>query len=166
MRFSTLQRRVKRCEQVLAVRMADTQDSWGVLSQVWRSGWSPLRIVIAGLAGGFVAGKLEIPGKVNGVRWVQMIGSVSNLVASGQAAVASAMATYAASTAGDAASQADEAADKADAVADGRSVPAGSRAAAAAAAASPAAKPAPAHDRHAPHGGPRPAEAATELSER
>lgn len=164
MRFSTLQRRVKRCEQVLAVRMADTEDSWGVLSQAWRSGWSPLRIVIAGLAGGFVVGKLEIPGKVNGVRWVQMIGSLSNLVASGQAAVASAMATYAASTAGDAATQADEAADKADAVADGRPVPASSRTAAAAAAPS-AAKPAPARDKHDPHG-PRPAEAATELSER
>jgi len=167
MRFSTLQRRVKRCEQVLAVRMADTQDNWGVLSQAWRSGWSPLRIVIAGLAGGFVVGKLEIPGKVNGVRWVQMIGSVSNLVASGQAAFASAMAAHAASTADDAATQADEAADKAGAAAaDGRPTPAEARAAAAAAAARPATSPLSTRSGNDDGNGPRPAEAATELSER
>lgn len=166
MRFSTLQRRVKRCEQVLAVRMADTQDNWGVLAQAWRNGWSPLRIIIAGLAGGFVVGKLEIPGKVNGVRWVQMIGSVSNLVASGQAAFASAMAAHAASTADDAATQADEAADKADAAAGGRPTPAAARGAVAAGSARSAAPPRSARSGNEDGYGPRPAEAATELSER
>ncbi|HAL21287.1 MAG TPA: protein sip-5, partial [Stenotrophomonas sp.] len=113
MKFGALQRRVKRCEQVVAVRMAETQDNWGVLSQVWRRGWSPLRIVVVGLAGGFVAGKLEVPGKVNGARWLQMIGSVSNLMASGQAAFAAAMAAHAADTADEAAETADAAADTA-----------------------------------------------------
>jgi len=164
MRFSTLQRRVTRCEQVVAVRLADTQDNWTMLGDAWRKGWSPLRIIIAGLAGGFVAGKLEVPGKVNGVRWVQMIGSVSNLVASGQAALASMMAAHAAGTADDAASQADAAAAKVDD--------------ATAPAARTDARPAGATlDRPAPSvaartreasdpNGPRPAEAATELSER
>jgi len=82
MKFGALQRRVKRCEQVMAVRLGETQDHWNVLSQVWRQGWSPLRIVVVGLAGGFIAGKLEVPGKVNGARWLQMVGSVSSLFTS------------------------------------------------------------------------------------
>lgn len=173
MKFSVLRSRVKRCEQVVAVRLVDTQDHWGVLSQVWRSGWSPLRIIVAGVASGFVVGKLEIPGKVNGARWLQMVGSVSNLLASGQAAFASAMAAHAAGAADDAAEQADAAADKVDdAVNPGASAAAAGAAAGAAAAAAAASPPrAPAQaglGRQDPDDsiGPRPAEAATELSER
>ncbi|KRG75653.1 protein sip-5 [Stenotrophomonas chelatiphaga] len=173
MKFSVLRSRVKRCEQVVAVRLVDTQDHWGVLSQVWRSGWSPLRIIVAGVASGFVVGKLEIPGKVNGARWLQMVGSVSNLLASGQAAFASAMAAHAAGTADDAAEQADAAADKVDdAVNPGATAAAAGAAAGAAAAAAAASPPrAPAQaglGRQDPDDsiGPRPAEAATELSER
>jgi len=136
MKFGALQRRVKRCEQVMAVRIGETQDNWGVLSQVWRQGWSPLRIVLVGLAGGFIAGKLEVPGKVNGARWLQMVGSVSSLFASAQAAFATVVAAQAAETADDAADQADAATEQ----------------------------PAPSVDTELR--GPRPAEAATEMSER
>lgn len=157
MKFGALQRRVKRCEQVVAVRMAETQDNWGVLSQVWRRGWSPLRIVVVGLAGGFVAGKLEVPGKVNGARWLQMIGSVSNLMASGQAAFAAAMAAHAADTADEAAETADAAADTAADTAAGQAAPRPA----------PAAAPAPAAPRAAEElRVPQPAEAATDVSER
>ncbi|WP_312708470.1 protein sip-5 [Stenotrophomonas sp.] len=157
MKFGALQRRVKRCEQVVAVRMAETQDNWGVLSQVWRRGWSPLRIVVVGLAGGFVAGKLEVPGKVNGARWLQMIGSVSNLMASGQAAFAAAMAAHAADTADEAAETADAAADTAADTAAGQAT---SRPA-------PAAAPGAAAPRAADElRVPQPAEAATDVSER
>ncbi|MDX3931421.1 MAG: protein sip-5 [Stenotrophomonas sp.] len=170
MKFSVLRSRVKRCEQVVAVRLADTQDNWGVLSQVWRSGWSPLRIIIAGVASGFVVGKLEVPGKINGARWLQMIGSVSNLLASGQAAFASAMAAHAAGAADDAAEQADAAADKVDdAVNPGAAAAAGAAAGAAAAASvqrSPAPQAGPGRQQPQDANGPRPAEAATELSER
>ncbi len=165
MKFSTLRSRVKRCEQVVAVRLVDTQDNWGVLSQVWRSGWSPLRIIVAGVASGFVAGKLEIPGKVSGARWLQMVGSVSNLVASGQAAFASAMAAHAAGTADDAAEQADAAAEKVDDAVN----PAAAGAAAGAAAAArnaPRTETAGVSQERDAGTGPRPAEAATELSER
>ncbi|HCR34368.1 MAG TPA: protein sip-5 [Stenotrophomonas sp.] len=148
MKFGALQRRVKRCEQVMAVRMAETEDSWTVLSQVWRQGWSPLRIITVGLAGGFLAGKLELPGKVNGARWLQMIGSVSNLFASGQAAFAAAMAAHAADTADEAADQADEAAEQM----------------APQAAARPAPRPAAAPEPELRE--PQPAEAATDVSER
>ena len=148
MKFGALQRRVKRCEQVMAVRMAETEDNWTVLSQVWRQGWSPLRIITVGLAGGFLAGKLEVPGKVNGARWLQMIGSVSNLFASGQAAFAAAMAAHAAETADEAADQADEAAEQM----------------APQAAARPAPRPAAAPEPELRE--PQPAEAATDVSER
>ncbi|NIJ70533.1 protein sip-5 [Xanthomonas sp. 60] len=157
MRFSALQRRVKRAEQVVVVRMDDTQHNWSQLGQAWQTGWTPLRIVVAGLAGGFVAGKLELPGKLNGARWLQMITSVSNLFTGAQAAFASAMAAHAAGTAEDAANQADAAATKAD------------DAATTVAAQDPIASAAASH-RDMPRGpsgaGPRPAEAATELSER
>ncbi|KAF1013552.1 MAG: hypothetical protein GAK31_03702 [Stenotrophomonas maltophilia] len=145
MKFGALQRRVKSCEQVVAVRLGETQDSWTTLSQAWRRGWSPLRIVVVGLASGFVVGKLEVPGKVNGARWLQMVGSVCNLFASAQAAFATAMAAQAAGDADDAADEADDAA-----------------VSAAAAAAAHTAGPAPEPYATAP----RPAEAATELSER
>lgn len=149
MKFGALQRRVKRCEQVVTVRMDETQGNWGVLSQVWRQGWSPLRIVVVGVAGGFIAGKLEVPGKVNGARWLQMVGSVSNLFASGQAAFAAAMAAHAADSADDAAEEADDAAGQV------------------AAAATPARPARQAADlREDDVLGPRPAEAATEISER
>lgn len=116
-------------------------------------GWSPLRIVVVGLAGGFIAGKLEVPEQVNGARWLQMVGSVSNLFASAQAAFATAMAAQAAATADDAAEEADDASEQAQATASA----AGARPAPA-----PRSVPEPEPDLR----GPRPAEAATELSER
>lgn len=164
MKFSTLRSRVERCEQVVAVRLIDTQDNWGVLSQAWRSGWSPLRIIVAGVASGFVAGKLELPGKVSGARWLQMVGSVSNLVASGQAAFASAMAAHAAGTADEAAEQADAAAEKVDDAVNPTATAATGAAAGASSAPRTAAGGIP-QERNAGTR-PRPAEAATELSER
>ena len=90
MKFEALRHRVKRAEKVVSIRVDETQCNWFTLSQAWREGWTPLRIVSVGLVGGFIAGKLE-PGKTrfHGARWLQMIGSVSNLMASAQAAFAS-----------------------------------------------------------------------------
>lgn len=157
MNFEALRQRVQRAELVVAVRVEKTRGSWFTLSTVWRTGWTPLRIITVGLAGGFLAGKLEPTGlgaKVQGARWLQMIGSVSSLVASTQAAFASMQA-------GEAAETAEQAADKVDDAADdlSRQVPPASprlspeqRVAAAAAAATPRQ--------------PQPAEAATDMSER
>ncbi|MBT2767550.1 protein sip-5 [Stenotrophomonas sp. ISL-67] len=112
MKFEALRHRVKRAEQVVAIRVDETQCSWFTLSQAWREGWTPLRIISVGLAGGFLAGKLE-PGstRFHGARWLQMIGSVSSLLASTQAAFASMQATEAADTADQAADKVDEAVD-------------------------------------------------------
>jgi len=107
MNFDDLQRRVRRAEALAQIRSEQTLQHWGTLERVWRSAWTPGRIVVAGLAGVFVAGKLEPNSAFSGARWLQMIGSVSGLVASAQASVAS----FAAAAAGMAAQQANEAAD-------------------------------------------------------
>lgn len=146
MKFEALQRRVRRAEAVVQVRGEETTQRWDALNQAWRSAWTPGRIVVVGLAGGFLAGRLEPGGAFSGARWLQMIGSVSGLVASAQASVAS----FAAAAAGMAAAQASDAADEAEQAADETAGPAG-------------AEPAPARPRNAAQ--PGPAEAATELSE-
>ena len=110
MKFDALQRRVRRAEAVVQVRSTETTTHWDSLNRVWRSAWTPGRIIVAGLAGGFLAGKLEPGGAFSGGRWLQMIGSVSGLVASTQASVAS----FAAAAAGMAAHQAAAAADDAE----------------------------------------------------
>lgn len=88
MNFEALQRRVRRTEAVVQVRMDETVRQWDTLQATWHRSWTPGRIVIAGLAGGFVAGRLEPGGAFSGARWLQMIGSVSGLVASAQASIA------------------------------------------------------------------------------
>lgn len=146
MNFEALQRRVRRAEAVVQVRGEEATQHWDQLNQSWRSAWTPGRIVVVGLAGGFLAGKLEPGGAFSGSRWLQMIGSVSGLVSSAQASVASFAAAAAAAgvMAGQAA--ADDDADQGD---DEDSPP-------------PAAAASTARSNSTPPG---PAEAATELSE-
>ncbi|WP_312367791.1 protein sip-5 [Stenotrophomonas sp.] len=151
MNFEALQRRVRRAEAVVQIRAEETTQSWQQLDRSWRSAWTPGRIIVVGLAGGFLAGKLEPGGAFSGARWLQMIGSVSGLVASAQASVAS----FAAAAAGMAASHAADAADDADDAAADAEQAAAPAAASARAAAPGNANPVP----------PRAAEAATELSE-
>lgn len=158
MNFEALRQRVQRAELVVAVRVEKTRSSWFSLSTVWRAGWTPMRIITVGLAGGFLAGKLEPTGlgaKVQGARWLQMIGSVSNLVASTQAAFASMQA-------GEAAETAEQAADKVDDATDDLARPAPR-----AAAPTPRVSPQP-QSRVEPVSPqqPQPAEAATDISER
>ena len=116
MNFEALQRRVRRAEAVVQVRGEETTQHWSQLNQSWRSAWTPGRIVVVGLAGGFLAGKLEPGGAFSGSRWLQMIGSVSGLVSSAQASVASFAAAAAAAgvMAGQAAADADEGDDESD----------------------------------------------------
>ncbi|WP_145481078.1 protein sip-5 [Stenotrophomonas rhizophila] len=155
MKFEALRHRVKRAEKVVSIRVDETQCNWFTLSQAWREGWTPLRIVSVGLVGGFIAGKLE-PGKTrfHGARWLQMIGSVSNLMASAQAAFASMQASEAADTAEQAADKVEEAVDPTP-LAPVR---------AAAPAAAPRARVTATQEAAQPQ--PQPAEAATDVSER
>ncbi len=99
MNFERLQHRVQRAEQLVEGRASQTQAHWRTLSQVWRDSWTPGRIVIAGLVSGFLAGRAEPMRSMNGARWLQMVGSLSSLFATVQAATAADQASEAADTA-------------------------------------------------------------------
>lgn len=148
MKFEALKRRVAKHERLVEGRLQQTESQWHDFKTTWRESWTPLRIVVAGLIGGFVVGRsdpMRALGKLGafgggGAKVLQMVTALSGLFASVQASTA--------------ADQAEQAADKADDAAD-------------AAQASPqtaTAKPMPWPPE--PIVPPRPAEAATELSER
>ncbi|WP_203323424.1 protein sip-5 [Pseudoxanthomonas beigongshangi] len=99
MNFERLQRRVDRAEQLVEGRALQTRTHWQTLSQVWRDSWTPGRIMIAGLVSGFLAGRAEPLRSMNGARWLQMVGSLSSLFATVQAATAADQASEAAGTA-------------------------------------------------------------------
>jgi hypothetical protein len=153
MNFDQLRRRVERAERLVQGRADDTQVHWHTLRRVWREGWTAPRIVIAGIIAGFVAGKLE-PAKGRAMagqatRWVQMFSTVSGLFSAMQAQAAS--------------DDAERAGDEAERAADHAEVAAtGPVAAAPQAAPRPASRAAVEEEIRAP----RPAEAATEISER
>ena len=101
MRFEKLLQHVQRAEQRVELRATHAQLQWATLKQTWRAGWTPGRIVIAGLVSGFLAGRAEPLRAMNGARWMQMFTAVSSFVASAQAAAAADTAEQAADTAQD-----------------------------------------------------------------
>src|SRR3546814_13356517 len=73
--------------------------------------WTPARIIIAGLATGFLAGRAD-PARIlkqlgSGGRWIQLVGALSGLAASLQSSIAAADAGKAVDRAGEAAEQAE-----------------------------------------------------------
>ena len=103
MNYKQLQRRVERAERLVEGRGLQTQAHWAELKQHWREGWTPTRIIAAGLVSGFVTGRAEPLRALSGPRLLQMISAVSGLFASLQASVAADQAQEAAETAGEAA---------------------------------------------------------------
>ena len=101
MRFEQLQQHVERAEKRVELRGAQTSLYWTILKQTWKDGWTPGRIVIAGVVSGFLAGRAEPLRAMNGARWMQMFTAVSSFVASAQAAAAADTAEQAADTAQD-----------------------------------------------------------------
>ena len=176
MSFQHLKRRVERSEALVEGRVRQAGASHERLQQAWREAWTPLRIVVAGLATGFITGRAEPEkalkklGSISGPGTLKLITSMAGLVGSVQAAIA-------AMTAKDAAETADQATD---AAAGANQAPAGPGAPApvppASAAVDDAAhagtgsEAAPQADRRRPDqrwdSQPSPAEAATEVSER
>ena len=155
MNYEQLKRRVERAERLVEGRSLQTSEHWSALKVSWREGWTPARIVAAGLVSGFISGRAEPFRALTSARLLQMVTAVSGLFASAQAAFA--------------ADQAEQAAASAEEVAT-------DQAAETAVAEEPA--PAPAPYKYEPPSArtgkaeavystqPRPAEASTELSER
>lgn len=101
MNYKQLQRRVERMERLVEGRGLQTRDHWAELKRNWREGWTPARIIAAGLVSGFVSGRAEPLRALSGPRLLQMIGAVSGLFASVQASLAAEQAEEAADTAED-----------------------------------------------------------------
>ena len=176
MSFEALQAKVARAEDALEARERQVAADFRVFGGCWRETWSPPRVVIAGLAAGLLAGWAQ-PGRaiagVQPARWLQLATSLAGLAGTLQAA-------FAASDAKDAAEDAGDAAAVASGQPPGKKVPADEAAAARAAAptapadavATAPSDPAvpPSARRYVPDPSwdapPRPAEAATEMSER
>lgn len=99
MNYKQLQRRVDVAERRVESRGERTREQWAALKLGWREGWTPARIVAAGLVSGFISGRAEPLRALSGPRLLQMIGAVSGLFASVQATVAAETAQGAADTA-------------------------------------------------------------------
>jgi len=146
MRFELLRQRVERAELRVAGCLDQAHAHRHRFGLVWRHSWSPARIVVAGLLSGFLVGRAEPLSRIGGMRWLQMLGTVSSLLTTLQAASAAEEAAQGADAAADAADAAQQAASGQPAAAPGAT----------------AARAEPAGPLHPPS----PAEAATEMSER
>ncbi|MDR1076274.1 MAG: hypothetical protein LBL59_08295 [Xanthomonadaceae bacterium] len=95
MSFRQLKQRVERAEHRVELRSQQALAGLCEMNRIWRAGWTPLRIVIAGLATGFVAGRAEpmsVVGRLGEIRWAQIISIVSTLVTGIQTMVADGLA--------------------------------------------------------------------------
>lgn len=151
MRFEMLRQRVQRAERRVDASLDRMELHRRQFGEAWRRGWTPGRIVIAGLLSGFLVGRAEPLSKVGGTRWLQMLGTVSTMLASLRAAAASEEAGESADVAAEQAASANQ--NVAEATGQAPPVPPTATA--------PAAPPDPLRVR-----APAPAEAATDVSER
>ncbi|MEN4905000.1 protein sip-5 [Luteimonas sp. TWI1416] len=105
MNFEGLKTRVERAEALVDGRVVQTLDRHAALRSSWREAWTPSRIVIAGLIGGFAMGvsqpKLALRrlGKLGGPKSLQMVSALSGLASSIQATIAAVTAKQAADAA-------------------------------------------------------------------
>jgi hypothetical protein len=106
MKFELLQKRVERAERMVELRAEQSACEWRSLKQTWRAGWTPARIVAAGLAAGFLMGRAKPMRALSGTRWMPLVSSISSLFASVKAAMAAGQAGEAADTAVETADQA------------------------------------------------------------
>ena len=106
MSFDALIQKVKQAEVALETSERRTASRWKELKIVWKEGWTPARIVIAGLASGFMVGRVK-PLKLAGSGGLlNLVTALSGLLASGSAKAAADEAGQAADAADSAATQA------------------------------------------------------------
>ena len=107
MSFDKLLEKVEQAENAVEARERQVAADWRQLKRSWRASWTPGRIVVAGLASGFLVGRIE-PGKAvaSGGGVLRMVASLGALLASTQAQAAAGEAEQAAETAGDTAESA------------------------------------------------------------
>ena len=99
MKFAALQRRVQRREHLLEQRAQRVGERWSGLKTTWRDAWTPGRIIVAGLASGFLVGRAEpLRGLARSGQWMQLASTLGSLFAGGLADIAAAHAEDIAAT--------------------------------------------------------------------
>lgn len=84
--FKQLIQKVAQAEAALEAQERRVAADWRQLKGSWKAGWTPGRIVIAGLVSGFVIGRIEpIKAGAKGGTIMQMITAISGLLASTRA---------------------------------------------------------------------------------
>ena len=100
MGFNQLITKVQQAEEALETKERHAAAQWNVIKGEWRAAWTPGRIVIAGLAAGFVVGRAQpVKAAAKSGQMMQMITMLSGLFAGGSAKVAADEAGHAAQTA-------------------------------------------------------------------
>jgi hypothetical protein len=87
--FEALVDKVHQAEAALEAKERQASADWRQLKSSWVASWTPGRIVVAGLASGFIVGKLEpVKKAASGIGLLQLISTLAGLVAGGSAQVA------------------------------------------------------------------------------
>ncbi|HEY4556274.1 MAG TPA: hypothetical protein VIG68_07570, partial [Lysobacter sp.] len=86
MNFDQLIQKVEQAEDALEANERQFVADWRQLKASWRAGWTPGRIVVGGLVGGYLAGRLD-PAKLlaKGGGLVQIFSMLSSFAATASA---------------------------------------------------------------------------------
>lgn len=95
---------VRQAEEALEAHERRATADWRQLRRTWHASWTPARILVAGLASGFLVGRRDTSGRDGGPGIMRMLSMLSSLMATSSA-------RYAAHEADDAADSAGEVAD-------------------------------------------------------
>ena len=109
MSFHALIAKVEQAEQALEDRERSASAQWQQVKATWRESWTPGRIVIAGLASGFLIGRAQPLKQAGSGGLLNLVTALSGLLASGSAQAAAAQAGDAADAVEAAASPTDPA---------------------------------------------------------
>ncbi|HZX80656.1 MAG TPA: hypothetical protein VFE72_06875 [Lysobacter sp.] len=102
--FRQLMQKVDQAEAALEAQERLVAADWRQLKASWKQGWTPGRIVLAGVVAGFVVGRVEpVRAVAKGGTIMQMITALSGLVASATTEQAATRVESAAADVGDAA---------------------------------------------------------------
>lgn len=102
MGFDALIEKVRQAETALEAQERRVGADWRQLRGSWRSLWTPGRIVLAGLAAGFMVGRAEPFKRAAGGGVLQLLTALSGMFAGGSAQAAASQAGEAADAAQDA----------------------------------------------------------------
>jgi hypothetical protein len=106
MSFDALIQKVRQAETALEAQERRAGADWRQLRATWRALWTPGRIVLAGIAAGFVVGRAEPFKRAAGGGVLQLVTALSGLFAGGSAQAAASEAGNAADAAQEAQTQA------------------------------------------------------------